>query len=175
MVLKFSSGYIEPVSRANPWRSQTLAAISAVTAHVFKDNGDHRLRYLVISIGTGTPMIEQEHNAKQASKWGVLGWLSDGGSTPLIDAFSRGIADSTNYYTSIIFQCTQSRNNYLRIQDNTLSGVASSVDGSTKENLENLVEIGQTLLQKPVSRVNLKTGIFEPVTNGGTNQEALKR
>lgn len=52
----------------------------------------------------------------------------------------------------------------------------SSVDISTKENLADLVNIGEQLLKKPVSRVNLETGIYEPVGNGeGTNEDALKR
>ena len=58
------------------------------------------------------------------------------------------------------------------MQDDTLSGTVSSVDISTKENLENLVKVGEELLKKPVSRVNLENGKFEPV-NEGTNEEAL--
>lgn len=41
--------------------------------------------------------------------------------------------------------------------------------------MENLVKIGEGLLKKPVSRVNLETGIYEPVENEGTNEEALKK
>lgn len=52
-------------------------------------------------------------------------------------------------------------------------GNTSSVDISTKENLLDLVEIGKKLLQKPVSRVNLDTGITEEVKGEGTNEEAL--
>ncbi|KAL0351974.1 UNVERIFIED_CONTAM: Patatin-like protein 2 [Sesamum calycinum] len=52
-----------------------------------------------------------------------------------------------------------SEQNYLRIQ----------------ENLEKLVEIGGNLLKKPASRVNLGTGLFEPIENGGTNEEVLVR
>lgn len=60
-------------------------------------------------------------------------------------------------------------------QDDSLIGDVSSVDISTKENLKELVETGENLLKKPVSRVNLQTGIFETIENGGTNAEALKR
>lgn len=57
-----------------------------------------------------------------------------------------------------------------------MSGTVSSVDVSTKENLADLVKVGEQLLKKPVSRVNLETGVFEPVGNGeGSNEEALKR
>jgi hypothetical protein len=44
----------------------------------------------------------------------------------------------------------------------------ASVDVSTKENLNKLVDIGETLLKKSESRVNLETGLSEPVENGGT-------
>ncbi|MCE5167173.1 hypothetical protein HAX54_040888, partial [Datura stramonium] len=59
--------------------------------------------------------------------------------------------------------------------DDTLSGTDSSVDIATKENMDKLVEIGTSLLKKPVSRVNLQTGLFEQSKNGGTNEETLKR
>lgn len=41
--------------------------------------------------------------------------------------------------------------------------------------MEDLVKIGERLLQKPVSRVNLDSGIFEPLENEGTNEQALRR
>lgn len=62
----------------------------------------------------------------------------------------------------------------MYLQDDTLSGQESSLDIATKANLENLVEIGERILKKPVSKVNLETGEFEPA-NQGTNEEALKR
>lgn len=62
------------------------------------------------------------------------------------------------------------------MQDDTLMGTDSSVDIATEENLHKLEQIGETLLKKPVSRVNLETGQFEPVDkNGETNEEALVR
>ncbi|XP_075648685.1 patatin-like protein 2, partial [Castanea sativa] len=57
-------------------------------------------------------------------------------------------------------------------KDDTLNRTISSVDIATKENLDNLVKIREELSDKPVSRVNLDTGILEP-TNQGTNREAL--
>jgi len=58
------------------------------------------------------------------------------------------------------------------MQDDTLTGKLASVDIATKENLENLVKVGEGLLKKPVSRVNLDTGVFEPA-HQLTNEEAL--
>lgn len=50
-----------------------------------------------------------------------------------------------------------------------------NLDMATKENLENLVKVGEQLLNKPVSRVNYRTGVYEPVHNAGTNSEALTK
>ena len=61
----------------------------------------------------------------------------------------------------------------LKIQDDTLTGTEASVDISTKENLEKLVHIGESLLKKPVSRVNLETGQAQQIQNGGSNEDAL--
>ncbi|KAG6525605.1 hypothetical protein ZIOFF_015567 [Zingiber officinale] len=62
-------------------------------------------------------------------------------------------------------------------EDDTLTGAAASVDNSTKWNLRNLVRIGENLLEKPASRVNLETGQSVPVVDGegGTmsNKERL--
>jgi hypothetical protein len=58
------------------------------------------------------------------------------------------------------------------MQDDTLTGKLASVDIATRENLENLVKVGEGLLKKPVSRVNLDTGVFEPA-NQLTNEDAL--
>lgn len=58
-------------------------------------------------------------------------------------------------------------------QDDTLTGDASSVDIATKQNLLNLMQVGHNLLKKPLSRVNLETGNFEPLDGEGSNEEAL--
>ena len=60
------------------------------------------------------------------------------------------------------------------MQDDTLNKTLSSVDIATKENLNDLVKVGEELLKKPVSRMNLETGVLEP-SNQGTNEEALIR
>lgn len=49
------------------------------------------------------------------------------------------------------------------------------MDKSTKANMENLVKFGESLLTKTVSRLNMDTGLYEPVANGGTNEEQLIR
>ncbi|KAJ1396940.1 Patatin-like phospholipase domain [Sesbania bispinosa] len=83
--------------------------------------------------------------------------------------------DMVDFHLSTVTQALHSENNYLRIQDDTLSGNDASVDIATKENLEKLCQIGEKLLKKPVSRVNLEDGVFKPLKNGETNEDALKR
>ncbi|KAF6143946.1 hypothetical protein GIB67_017554 [Kingdonia uniflora] len=160
----------------------SLLAISQVTKEILKGNSDFfpirptdYTRFLVISLGTGSTKYQEKYNAKKASKWGVLGWLVSGGSTPLVDAFTEASADMVDLHLAVVFKALHSENNYLRIHDDTLTGALSSVDIATKKNLKDLVNIGEGLLQKPVSRINMDTGIFEPSKTEGTNEQALKR
>ncbi|XP_028757610.1 patatin-like protein 2 [Neltuma alba] len=166
------------VSANNP----TLVALNQVTKQVINEDPDFFPikpmdygRFLIISIGTGTAKNEQKFNAKMAAKWGLLDWLTKGGSTPLIDVFTQSSADLVDFHLATVTQALHSQDNYLRIQDDTLASTVSSVDISTEENLEKLSQTGDDLLKKPVSRVNLETGLFEPVENGGTNEDALKK
>ncbi|KAM7507067.1 hypothetical protein LguiA_017520 [Lonicera macranthoides] len=132
-------------------------------------------RMLVLSLGTGIAKHEGKYNAVTASKWGLINWVYDNGSTPIIDVFSDASADMVDIHVSTLFQSLRSEKNYLRIQEDGLTGDASSVDVATTENLNALVEIGNKLLEKSVSRVNLETGMFEAVEGEGTNAEALTR
>ncbi|KAK6256627.1 hypothetical protein QUC31_000086 [Theobroma cacao] len=158
----------------------TLVAMGEVSKEIIKGNADFFPikpmdygRFLVISLGTGSRKAEEKFSAQEAAKWGLLGWLTSGGSTPLIDVFTQASGDMVDLHLSVVFEALHS-DKYLRIQDDTLSGVVSSVDVATKENLNELVKVGQALLKKQVSRVNLETGIFEPFSEE-TNEEALKR
>ena len=75
---------------------QALVAISQVTKQIFGENPDFLSvkpmdygRFLVISIGMGSPKVEKRYNAKMAAKWGVLGWSLHGGSPPLVEVFTQ--------------------------------------------------------------------------------------
>ncbi|XP_031480571.1 patatin-like protein 2 [Nymphaea colorata] len=160
----------------------TLVAVSEVSSEMVQQNPDFFAvkptdygRFLVISIGTGSAKDEHRYNAESAAKWGMLGWLVNGGSSPLIDTFTQSSGDMVDFHLSVVFQATGSEKNYLRIQHDRLTWDESSVDKSTKENLANLVKAGEALLNKPVSRVNLETGGFEPAQDEGTNKDALVR
>ncbi|KAI5591328.1 hypothetical protein BDE02_04G071900 [Populus trichocarpa] len=188
----------------------TLVAVSEVSKEINRDNPDffpikpmEYDRFLVLSLGTGTAKSEGKYDADEAAKWGILGWLTSGHCTPLVDVSTQASGDMVDFHLCTVFQALKSEENYLRIQvyimptcfsiqpnytsslfgkkrmqgrrreDDTLTGTSSSVDIATKENLENLVKVGEELLKKPVSRVNLDTGVFEPINFKMTNEEAL--
>ncbi|RDY13399.1 Patatin-like protein 1, partial [Mucuna pruriens] len=159
----------------------TLVAIREVTRKLIRSPDGKSVnpldynRFLVLSIGTGSNKGEEKYDAKMVSKWGILTWLFNSGSTPIIDCFSEASYDMVDYHNAVVFSALQSEDNYLRIQDNTLVGDLASVDIATKENLENLVKVGEQLLKKTVTRVNLDTGLYEPVPHKGTNEEELQR
>ncbi|KAF1865343.1 hypothetical protein Lal_00004717 [Lupinus albus] len=145
----------------------TLVAVNEVIKQIVNDNPDFFPikpldygRFVIISLGTGAPKNEQKFNANMAAKWGLLGWLNHSGCTPLIDMFSQSSSDLVDIHLST---------------DDTLTGDDSSVDICTPNNLEKLCQIGEKLLKKPVSRVNLESGIYEPVENKGSNEDALTR
>ncbi|XP_073103940.1 patatin-like protein 2 [Elaeis guineensis] len=158
----------------------TLLALNEVTKEIFLQNADFLPikpvdygKFLVLSLGTGLAKQEEKLNASKASKWGVLEWLYNNGTTPLIDSFSQASSDMVDIHASVVFQALHCEGNYLRIQDDTLMGDTASVDVSSKENLMKLVQIGKQLLKKSVSRVNLDSGVYEAVQMAGTNEEEL--
>lgn len=129
-------------------------------------------KFLVLSLGTGSPKREQRYNAYDSAKWNLLQWLTTNG-TPIIDIFSEGSSDMVDFHLATIFQGLEKEEQYLRIQDPSLTGDVASMDLSTKENLQNLVKVGEALLKQTVSRVNLLTGVYEPISEGTTNAQAL--
>ncbi|KAH7523599.1 hypothetical protein FEM48_Zijuj06G0029000 [Ziziphus jujuba var. spinosa] len=143
-----------------------LVAMNEVSREIHQGNPDFFLikpteygRFLVISLGTGTPKADEKYDANEAARWGILGWLHSHNSTPLVDIFTQASSDMVDFHLSTVFQALHSDKHYLRIQDDTLSGKVSSVDIATKKNLDSLVEVGENLLKKPVSMVNLETGV----------------
>ncbi|XP_012830445.1 PREDICTED: patatin-like protein 2 [Erythranthe guttata] len=130
---------------------------------------------VMLTVGTGSEQVHK-YDAKKASKWSTLRWLiKNRKSKPLWDVISQAIQHITNYYGSTFIEALHSSGNFLRIQDETLVGVTSSVDVATKKNLKNLVKVGEDLLKKPTSRLDLRTEKYVPSTDQGTNEEALIR
>ncbi|XP_056169574.1 uncharacterized protein LOC115685894 [Syzygium oleosum] len=160
----------------------TLVALSHIRRESLLQNEEFKninLRetdqILVLSLGTGVAKYEEKYSATEASRWGLINWIFHNGFTPLVDIFSDASSDMVDIHLSTLFQFLHCKYNYLRIQADTLTGEESSVDVATPENLQRLMEIGQMLLQKPVSRVNLETGRFEEIEGEGTNGDALSR
>ncbi|KAI3860531.1 hypothetical protein MKW92_047332 [Papaver armeniacum] len=146
--------------------NHTLLAMNTVTNDLLMKREDlapvkaaDYKKYLILSLGTGNAKNEQKYSASVVSKWGVLGWLYDGGNVPLIDAFTQASGDMVDIHVSTLFKAFQSQKNYLRIE----------------ENMRNLIKIGEAQLEKGLSRVNLDTGMSEVVEGAGTNGEALIR
>lgn len=97
--------------------------MSVVTKEIFKKNQDFFPikptdygKFLVLSIGTGTSKEAAKYSAKEAAKWGLLGWLYNDGSSPLINMFTQASDDMVDFHASVLFQALHSENNYLRIQ-----------------------------------------------------------
>ncbi|GMI67261.1 phospholipase A IVA [Hibiscus trionum] len=160
----------------------TLVAMREVTKQIMKDNPDFSptdpldyTRFLVISLGAGSNRREKKYDAKQAAKWGVISWLFEDNNSPILDFYGEASKDMVDYHNCVVFQALHSEDKYLRIDDDTLTGEMASVDVSTKENMDNLVAKGEMLLDKTVSRMNLNSGLYEPVENGDSNADALQK
>ncbi|XP_031275630.1 patatin-like protein 1 [Pistacia vera] len=158
----------------------TMLAMGHISKEIFNDNSQFTdinpmdcSQLLVLSLGTGEAKKEPKYSAAKASKWGLLSWVYDNGRTPMLDIFTDASSDIVDIHVSTIFQSSGAKSNYLRIQVDTLTGDTSSVDISTKDNMNKLIEIGTNLLKDQVSRVNLDTGRFEKIEGEGNNEEAL--
>lgn len=58
-------------------------------------------------------------------------------------------------------------------QIDSLKYTQAAADNSSQENLQNLEKIANELLKKPVAAVNLETGLYEPIEEAGTYEDAL--
>lgn len=96
-------------------------------------------RFLVISLGTGTHKDEEKYQAHDAAKWGLLDWVTKGGSTPIIDVFSQASADMVDVHLSVVFQALHSEKSYLRIQVHLFDPILISM--TTSETNKTLVHI----------------------------------
>ncbi|XP_022741794.1 patatin-like protein 3 [Durio zibethinus] len=163
----------------------TLIAISHVWMEIMKKNADFidiepmdSKRMLVLSLGTGTAHMDApKYDAVTANNWSMSDWIFRNGNTPLLDSCWHASSDMVDFHVSALFQCSRCNENYLRIQDDTLTGDASTADVATEENLQKLVEIGNKLLKKRASKLklNFETGQLKEAEGGHTNEEALAK
>ncbi|KAL2906833.1 Patatin-like protein 1, partial [Bienertia sinuspersici] len=135
------SYYFENLAADGNMREFNL--IDEVSKHLMKENprarrSMHDERLVVVSIGSGSATNEHKYNAKMTAKWGPLSWILHNGCTPIIDCLLESGADTVDLHNNVLFNASHARDNYLRIQDDSLKGLAASLDGATKENLDNL-------------------------------------
>lgn len=97
-------------------------AITAVSKQIVKNNPDMGKlkplgydKFLVISVGTGSAKKEEKYSAKKAAKWGIISWLYDDGSTPILDITMESSRDMIHFHSSVLFAALQSEDKYLRI------------------------------------------------------------
>ncbi|PRQ27661.1 putative galactolipase [Rosa chinensis] len=126
-------------------------------------------------LGTGSS-AKSKYDARVAAKWGIMAWLMQANfQCPLLDVLTEASSDMVDCHLSTLFQALWSDDNYLRIQDDQLSTDLNSMDNATPENLKKLVKVGEALLKKQASKLNIVTGLHEPDERHITNEEALRR
>ncbi|KAI0495275.1 hypothetical protein KFK09_025425 [Dendrobium nobile] len=158
-----------------------LLAMSMVSKNIFQQRENYfetepaeYKNFRVLSLGTGLAKQHKYHSAKEVAKWGMLRWLCNCFvDMPIINIYSEASTDMVDIMLSVLFKSLEKEGKYLRIQDDSLTGDAASMDIATGENLKKLEKIGDELIKKPLSRVNIDTGEYEPVPCGGTNEQAL--
>ncbi|CAN6338543.1 unnamed protein product [Urochloa humidicola] len=133
-------------------------------------------RFLVLSIGTGLRSDEEhQYTARTCSEWGIIGWLRKRGMAPIIDIFMAASSDLVDIHVAGKFKLFGCESNYLRIQNNTLCSATAAVDTATLENMRRLIEMGKSMLEQRVTRVNVTTGKYEVVPGDyRTNAQALQ-
>ncbi|KAL0726213.1 hypothetical protein Bca4012_022306 [Brassica carinata] len=124
----------------------TLVAMTAVSKQIVNDNPDMGElkplgynKFLVVSIGTGSAQKEEKYSAKKAAKWGIISWLYDNGSTPILDIAMESSRNLVDFHSSVMFKARQSENKYLRLivaQMNIDTGVYEPVPGNVTNDQE---------------------------------------
>ncbi|KAK6128961.1 hypothetical protein DH2020_037304 [Rehmannia glutinosa] len=102
----------------------TLMAITHISKQILLGNFElvdmqpmDSNRMLVLSLGTGIAKLEEKYNAKDAARWGMLGWVYNNGASPLLlDVYGDASSDMVDIHVSTIFQSLRNEQNYLRIQ-----------------------------------------------------------
>ncbi|XP_059315480.1 patatin-2-Kuras 1-like [Lycium ferocissimum] len=140
---------------------------------------------LLLSLGTGNSSdFNKRYTADEAAKWGPknYGWLIQGdGSSPLLEIMNVASGYMNDYYLGTMFVALGAAKNYLRIEVSSSPLSCSScdfnifdtetaldkeiaADDASEANMNKLIQAGEKLLKKPVSK-----------ENDETNEEALKR
>ncbi|XP_060668333.1 patatin-like protein 2 isoform X1 [Ziziphus jujuba] len=160
----------------------TLFAICEVMKEISKNRNFSSLnnmdcsKFLILSLGTGSAKRAENLEVGDPKAWGLYQWFTGphGITTPLMDVFSTAMDDMVDNYLSIFYGFSGFKDNYFRIQDDSLKYAETSTDNSKDENLKNLETIANELLKKPVSAVNSETGLYEPIEGKNKNEDKLR-
>ncbi|XP_042503148.1 patatin-like protein 2 [Macadamia integrifolia] len=145
----------------------TLVALTE-TVKEMNGNVDYT-KFRVLSLGTGT----EEFQGYEADShcWGKVALkylLYD----PILSTAGERMAE---VYAGMLLRTDIYPNNYIRIQIDTLNSTENNMEDPSTENLQNLVEIGEKLLNQTLTRYDPSTGRFLPVSNGVTTRQSLLR
>nr|XP_018633833.1 patatin-1-Kuras 2-like [Nicotiana tomentosiformis] len=120
---------------------------------------------LLLSLGTGTTAdFAGKYIAEEAANWGLVSWLFNNNSNPLSEMSFAASTIMNDYYIATIYRSLGAETNYLRTEENALTGTTTQSDDASEDNMKLLVQVGENLLKKPASNGNPET-----------NEEALKR
>ncbi|CAM6093395.1 unnamed protein product [Calypogeia fissa] len=96
---------------------------------------------LILSIGAG--QLDEKFELQKAKKWGLAGWVR-----PLLNIMMDGSSDTIDYQLAAGFAGHDCSENYLRIQVSGLPKNTSLMDCSTRENINDLIQLTDDLLQE---------------------------
>ncbi|KAJ1439543.1 Patatin-like phospholipase domain [Sesbania bispinosa] len=148
------------VAATNP----AMAAVSEVIQQEEKEYS----KIMLLSIGCGSSNTTG-YDAEIAVNFTAAFWMASGLA---VGAYDTAATDMTHNYLATDLH---SSDTYLRIQEYNLDPSMASLDNVTEVNLENLVKVGQNLLEQPVFSINVTTFVPEQETIYATNAEALER
>ncbi|KAG6737382.1 hypothetical protein POTOM_058899 [Populus tomentosa] len=116
---------------------------------VMKEQKMDGRKLLILSLGTGAADQSDRYVVGDPSKWGLLRWLwySENNGSPLIDILTTAPDEMISTYISTIFQYCGWEDNYYRLQAEMKLSEAK-MDDASKENLNNLLKIGEDLAAK---------------------------
>ncbi|CAI8606711.1 unnamed protein product [Vicia faba] len=148
-----------------------VAASNPAMAAVSEVMKQKRAKILLLSIGCGTKELTG-FDADVATHFSAAFWATSGLAVGAYDISSK---DITEYYLDNVLPNIRSSRNYLRIQEYKLDPSMDALDNATIANIKNLEKVGESLLKKPVLKMNVDTYEPEVKTNQGTNAEALEK
>lgn len=95
---------------------QTKFAIEEAKKEIIPSKVIAKVRFLVVSLGTGSQKIENTYDANEVAKWASEQWLIHKGESPLVDTLMEAHKDSMDSDLWTDLQIFQSQQYYLRIQ-----------------------------------------------------------